>query len=408
MGTLHLHLDPVGGIAGDMVCAALLDAFPERLAGLRAAVGQLRPPDGWAVELERVAEPFAGRRFRVVLPPGPDLRHRRWRDIRRLLEGAGLTPAVQARAIDIFSRLADAEARVHGVVVDDVHFHEVGDWDSIVDIVGAAFLLDAAGIGSASCGPLPLGGGVVRSAHGPLPVPAPATLELACNLPWQDDGIGGERVTPTGAAILASLRPAPSASPGVLRHAGAGFGTRRLDGRPNCLRALCLEPATASLAGAETLLELVFDVDDQTAEDLAGALERLRAADGVLDVATLPVVGKAGRLAHHVRLLCRPDALPAAAERCLRESTTIGLRWHAVERLALPRRFVETDVEGRALTVKVVDRPGGRTAKVESRCLAGVEDAAERQRLRRIAEELALAALAGGSPVADDPTVGGE
>ncbi len=362
MGGLHLHLDPVGGIAGDMLCAALLDAFPDRLDGLRAAVTRLDPPAGWAVELEPVREPFAGRRFHVVLPARPDHRHRHWREIR----------------------------------------HEVGDWDSIVDIVGAAWLLDAAGVATASCGPLPLGGGNVRSAHGPLPVPAPATLELARGLRWHDDGIGGERVTPTGAAILAALRTAASPPPGVLQASGVGFGTRRLEGRPNCLRALFLEPTTATLPQTETLIEIAFDVDDQTAEDLAGALDRLRASDGVLDAATVPAVGKHGRLAQHVKLLCRPGSLPAVAQRCLRESTTIGLRWHPVERLALPRRFVEVEVEGRPLTVKVVDRPGGPTAKAESRCLADVGDAAERQRLRRLAEAAALA----GRP--DDPMDGGD
>jgi uncharacterized protein (TIGR00299 family) protein len=391
MGGLHLHLDPVGGIAGDMVCAALLDAFPDRLDGLRAAVAGLGPPEGLAVEIDPVTEPFAGRRFRVVLAPRPDHRHRHWREIRRLLDEAGLAAGVHARAVDIFSRLAAAEARVHGVAADDVEFHEVGDWDSIVDVVGAAYLLDAAGVAAASCGPLPLGGGNVRSAHGLLPVPAPATLELARGLRWHDDGIGGERVTPTGAAILAALRPAASPPPGTLRASGVGFGTRRLDGRPNCLRVLCLEPASAILPETETLLELAFDVDDQTAEDLAGALDRLRATAGVLDAATVAAIGKSGRLVHHVKLLCRPESLPLVAERCLRESSTIGLRWHAVERLALPRRFIEVDVEGRRMTVKVVDRPGGPTAKVESRCLARVEGADERQRLRRLAEEAALA-----------------
>jgi hypothetical protein len=402
MGGLHLHLDPVGGIAGDMFCAALLDAFPDRLEGLRAVVTRLGPPEGWAIELEPVSEPFAGLRFRVVLPPEPDHRHRHWRDIRSLLDRAGLEQAVHARTVDVFGRLAAAEARVHGVAVDEVAFHEVGDWDSIVDVVGAAYLLHSAGVETVSCGPLPLGGGVVRSAHGLLPVPAPATLELTHGLSWHDDGAAGERVTPTGAAILAALRPVHSPPVGALCWTGVGFGTRRLAGRPNCLRVLCLEPVAATLPGAETLLELAFDVDDQTAEDLAAALDRLRSTDGVLDVATVPAIGKSGRLAQHVQLLCRPESLPTIAERCLRETSTIGLRWHRVERLALPRRFVEVEVEGRVLTVKVVDRPGGPTAKVESRCLAGVEGAAERRRHGRLAEDAAL-----GQRPDDPPDSGG-
>jgi hypothetical protein len=155
---------------------------------------------------------------------------------------------------------------------------------------------------------------------------------------------------------------------------------------------LCLERADSAIPGAtvEQLTELAFEVDDQSPEDLAAALDRLRAAAGVRDVNALGQVGKSGRLAQGVRLLLEPEALQAVIDRCLRETTTIGLRWHAVERLALARRQVEVDVEGRRLQVKVVERPGGATAKVESRSLAGIADAAERARLRRLAEEAAL------------------
>jgi len=390
---MRLHFDPVGGVAGDMLCAALLDAFPERLEGLSATVATLGPPDGWSLELEPVQSPLRGRRFRVTLPARPDHRHRHWRDIRELLEDRLADGGVRARALDIFERLAEAEARVHGVPVDDVEFHEVGDWDSIIDIVGAAYLLEALDLRGASCGPLPLGGGTVRTAHGELPVPAPATLRLLEGFAVHDDGIAGERVTPTGAAILAALPRVPAAS-GILRASGVGFGTRSLGVRPNCLRVLCFEDASARVPGAvvERLVELAFEVDDQSPEDLAAALDRLRAADGVLDANTLAQVGKAGRIAQGVRLLLRPEALQNVVDRCLRETTTIGVRWRTVERLALARRQVEVEIEGRRLEVKVVERPGGATAKVESRSLAGVADAAERTRLRRLAEAAALRA----------------
>jgi hypothetical protein len=158
---------------------------------------------------------------------------------------------------------------------------------------------------------------------------------------------------------------------------------------------LCFDGTGLAIPGAavEQLVELAFEVDDQSPEDLAAALERLRAAEGVLDVNTLMQVGKAGRLAQGVRLLVRPEALQAVVDRCLRETTTIGLRWSAVERLALARRQVEVQVEGRRLEVKIVDRPSGPTAKVESRSLGDVADAAERTRLRRLAEGAALAEL---------------
>ena len=388
---ISLHLDPVGGIAGDMLCAALLDAFPAHLDGLKATVAALGPPEGWSVELQSVSSPLRGHRFQVGLPVRPDHRHRHWCDIRALLEERLTDGGVRSRALAVFERLAQAEARVHGVPVDEVEFHEVGDWDSIVDIVGAAYLLERLDVRGASCGPLPLGAGTVRTAHGELPVPAPATLQLLAGFAFHDDGIGGERVTPTGAAILAALPRVPAPG-GVLQATGVGFGTRSLGARPNCLRVLCFDRTGLAIPGAvvEQLIEVAFEVDDQSPEDLAAALDRLRAAAGVLDVNTLTQVGKAGRLAQGVRLLVRPEALQAVVDRCLRATTTIGLRWCAVERLALARRQLEVDIEGRRLEVKIVERPGGATAKVESRSLADVADAAERARLRRLAEAAAL------------------
>ena len=390
---LRLHFDPVGGIAGDMLCAALLDAFPAHLDGLRATVASLGPPHGWSVEVEAVSSPLRGSRFRVLLPRRPDHRHRHWLDIRALLEERLADDGVRSRALAIFEGLAQAEARVHGVPIEAVEFHEVGDWDSITDIVGAAYLLERLDVRGASCGPLPLGGGTVRTAHGELPVPAPATLELLEGFAFHDDGIAGERVTPTGAAILAALPRVPAAS-GILRATGVGFGTRNLGAKPNCLRVLCFEAGSTAIPGAtiEQLIELAFEVDDLPPEDLAAALDRLRSIEGVLDANTLPQVGKAGRLAQGVRLLLRPEVLHAVVDRCLRETSTIGLRWHAVERLALARRQVDVEIEGRRLEVKVVERPGGATAKVESRSLADVADAAERARLRRLAEAAALRA----------------
>jgi uncharacterized protein (DUF111 family) len=238
---------------------------------------------------------------------------------------------------------------------------------------------------------LPLGGGTVLTAHGELPVPAPATLELLAGFPFHDDGIGGERVTPTGAAILATL-PRVAVAEGVLMATGVGFGTRSLGARPNCLRVLGFEHADPAIPSAvvEQLIALAFEVDDQSPEDLAAALDRLRACAGVLDVHALSQAGKSGRIAQGVRILLRPEALPSVVDRCLRETATIGLRWHPVERLALARRQVEVEVEGRRLEVKIVERPGGATAKVESRSLADVADAAERARLRRLAEAAAL------------------
>jgi uncharacterized protein (TIGR00299 family) protein len=385
---MHLHLDPVGGVAGDMFCAAILDAFPDYIEGLRRSVIVLHPPDGWTVDLEACTHPVSGRRFGVHLPRRPISPSRTWGDIRAMLERAPLHPGVTKHALAIFGHLAEAEAAVHSSHVDEVHFHEVGGWDSIIDIVGAAYLIDRLGIVSASCGSLPWGGGLVQSMHGVLPIPAPATLRLLEGFQWHDDGVIGERVTPTGAAILRHLVSAGDVR-GKLRTHGVGFGTRTLGAIPNCLRVMIFEAPLASLPG-ERLIELAFEVDDQTPEDLAQALDRLRALEGVLNVLTVPAVGKAGRLTNGVRLLLRPEQLQFLIDACFRETTTIGLRWHVVDRAKLPRRAMEIEVAGRRLEVKVVERPGGRTAKVEARSLQDEARVVERQRLRTLGQKAAL------------------
>ena len=385
---MHLHLDPVGGIAGDMFCAAILDAFPEYIDGLRQNIVALDPPDGWAVELETCQHPLRGRRFGVHLPDRPVPPHRTWGDIRAMLERAPIEAGVRRQALAIFDRLAEAEAAVHSSHVDEVHFHELGGWDSIIDIVGAAYLIDRLGIVSASCGSLPWGGGTVQSMHGILPVPAPATLRLLKGFRWHDDGVMGERVTPTGAAILRSLVSTEEVD-GTLRMHGVGFGARSLGAIPNCLRVMIFETSLVSLP-RERVIELAFEVDDQTPEDLAQALDRLRAREGVLDVLTVPAVGKAGRLTNGVRLLLRPEQLRFLIDACFRETTTIGLRWHVVDRARLPRHAMEIEAGGRRLEVKVVERPGGRTAKVEARSLQDEARVVERQRLRTLGQKTAL------------------
>ena len=231
--------------------------------------------------------------------------HRRFADIRAWIEGSRLDRPVAERAAAIFTLLAEAEAEVHGIAAADVTFHEVGAWDSIADVVCAAWLIDSLKPVSWSSAPLPLGGGRVATAHGVLPVPAPATALLLAGTPVHHDGVGGERVTPTGAAILRYLGPAFDAAglAGRISRTGHGFGARRLDGMSNVLRALVLDTAGGGAGRGhpweeETVGVCAFEVDDQTAEDLAVGLERLRAGDGVLDVVQTPVFGKKGRIYH--------------------------------------------------------------------------------------------------------------
>ena len=244
----HLHLDPVGGVAGDMFAAAMLDAFPEFETAALALVAEVTGGAARA-SLDRAPKGgFAG--AHLVIEAEHEHAHRHLSDVRAMLEGcAALPPAATAIAVDIFTRLAEAEAQVHGTSVEAVRFHEVGALDSIADIALAGFLIDAAGAASWSCGPLPLGGGTVRTAHGMMPVPAPATARLMEGFETVDDGLAGERVTPTGAAILAHLRPriVPRRPSAILAGSGTGFGTRILPDRPNALRVLVLEGASPNL-----------------------------------------------------------------------------------------------------------------------------------------------------------------
>jgi len=394
----HIHLHPLGGAAGDMFVACLLDAFPEhRAAAVEAAealahVGcRLLPHEDGTL---------TGSRFVVEDAPhdhGHGHGHAHWRGIRARLEDLSLAPAVRAHAVDIFAVLAEAEGRIHGVPADAVTFHEVGAADSIADIVAAAAVIEAVGPARWSVAPLPLGGGTVQTAHGMMPVPAPATALLLEGFAMHDDGIAGERVTPTGAAILRYLECGATAPVrGTLRRSGYGFGTRRLPGVSNCLRALVFEDgAAASAPGHRELAVISFEVDDQSGEDLATGLERLRALPGVHDVLQMAAFGKKSRLAVHVQVLAAPDALDAAVEACFRETTTIGLRTHMAEGRALARRFAAVEVDGQEATVKLVERPGEDggtvvTGKAEADHLRPVASHAARMRLRQQAEQLAV------------------
>jgi len=399
---VHVHLDAIGGVAGDMFLAALLDARPDLADGALRAIRAAGLPKGWTAEaVDHLADGLAGRRFHV-LPPAHGVHHRdhphehhhhhvAFSDIRAMIERSALDEGVKARAIAIFRLLAEAEGAVHGKDPEDVHFHEVADWDSVADIVGAAFVIEALGGATWSVSALPLGGGRVKTAHGVLPVPAPATARLLEGFETLDDGIAGERITPTGAAILKALAPTRRMPSGVaLAASGTGFGTRVLPGLPNMLRALLFETGAAEAApGRESEVAVIaFEVDDQTPEDLAAGLDKLRAEADVLDVTQAAVLGKKGRMMAAVQVLCRVPALERVAAACFAETTTIGLRWHLARRFELDRRTATVD----GVRVKVVSRPGGPTAKAEMDDIreipgghparAAVRDAAEADAVR--------------------------
>ena len=389
----RFHLDPVGGIAGDMFAAALLDARPELADGLRAALGGLQLPPSVDIGIEPHGDAaLTGRRFRVTAPADESHVHVRLADVRARLEAARIEPAVGGHALAIFTLLAEAEGAVHGMDPDEVTFHEVGAWDATVDIVAAAHLIEALGPARWSCGAIPLGSGRVRCAHGLLPVPAPAVVHLLRGLATHDDGIAGERVTPTGAAILAHLAPSQGAAPEAetLTGVGTGFGSRTLPGLSNVLRVLAFAPVAAA-ALQESVAVLRFEIDDQTPEDLALGLDRLRARPGILDVVQWPVYGKKGRMLAAVQVLAEAAARDAALDAVFAETTTLGVRWSHVSRSALAR---DTATHGDALgtvRVKRARRPGGAvTAKAELADLAESAGHAVRQERRRSAEAKAL------------------
>jgi uncharacterized protein (TIGR00299 family) protein len=283
---------------------------------------------------------------------GPPRRHEHahnsWREIRALIEGSKISEGARKRALDIFSRIAEAEAKVHGVSPGDVAFHEVGALDSIIDIVGTAVCLDILKPDRITCGEIELGGGTVKCAHGILPVPAPATLLLGQGLPVRTGGFNKEMTTPTGAAILAASVDEFITGPASFRElkTGVGIGKRKME-KPNLLRVSWREtPETVSPlpqdSGSrpwktEALTLLEANIDDMTGEALGFLMERLFEA-GALDVSFGSIVMKKSRPGSQVSVLARPGDLDALRECLFRNSTTIGFREIPVNRVSLRRQ----------------------------------------------------------------------
>ena len=363
-----------------------------RAAGLPKDIGVLIQP----------FQDFAltGLRFLVNEPPPAANRsvshdHRAFADILAALTSSALDRNVRDRAIDMYTRLAEVEGQIHGVATQDVSFHELGGWDSIADMVGAAFLIESCGAASWSIGSLPKGSGMVKTAHGPLPVPSPATARLLEGFAWHDDGRPGERVTPTGAAIVRHLNCADALPPGGQRlsASGYGFGTRRFMGMSNTLRVMVFDDRRISGLAREEIAVIMFELDDQTAEDIALAIDHLREMEGVMDVLQMPAYGKKGRLMTHLQLLCAPRVLEGVLAACFGQTGTLGIRYHIAQRAILPREEIAVSLDAATLRVKVAQRPGDSiTAKLESDDLRGARAAtqAQRERMRHEAERLAL------------------
>ena len=346
-----LYLEPVGGIAGDMFLAAAIDLGVE----VDALVGQLRSlaVPGWELKVSR-AERHAlfGTHVEVVVKDPEGHPHRSWKDIDALISASKLSTRARARALEVFRRIGEVEAAIHGTTLDQIHFHEVGAVDSIVDICGAAVALDLLGNPAVFSSPPPLGSGTIRIAHGVVPVPVPATLALLKDLPVKFEGVG-ECTTPTGAALLrsfATIAPPPQL---VVEKIGYGMGTKDMKDRANTLRMTL--GREVKQAGADTLTVVECNLDDCSPQLLGAVLEGV-IGKGALDAWVLPAVMKKSRPGHLLGVLTDGEHKAAVIDTLLRETTTLGVREYEVKRTILERRFETVQTPWGAVRMKLGTR----------------------------------------------------
>jgi uncharacterized protein (TIGR00299 family) protein len=448
----HAWIDASAGVAGDMLLGALIDAGAG-LPAVRRAVDAVVPG---SVRLTATTVTRAGLRALQVRaqPLVADPPHRTWRGIRELLAGAGLAARVRDRATSVFARLADAEAHVHGIPAEQVHFHEVGALDSLADVVGVCAALEELGVATLTAGEVAVGSGRVRTGHGDLPVPVPAVAQLARG--WRvRAGGSGELATPTGMATIRALAAGCEDLPAMtVDEVGVGAGGRDVPGRANVVRVLVgtvtpaapgalgtVTPAAPGVAGTVTpgmpgaagtvtpaapgapgapgtvtpaapgttgtvvdrleapgdtapastaggagaaMTVLEANVDDLDPRLWPGVLAGLLRS-GAVDAWLVPIVMKKGRPAHTLSVLCHPDRAEAVRERMLRDTTTLGVRQGLLHRYAVPRAFVDIDLDGGTVAVKVAHRDG-----VITQVMPEFDDVAAAARRLREPERLVL------------------
>jgi pyridinium-3,5-bisthiocarboxylic acid mononucleotide nickel chelatase len=353
MKTVNIaYFDCFSGISGDMVLGALVDAG----ADLRQIESELRKLglDGWTISAEKVKRRalFA---TQVKVEARDDQPHRSLSAILKMIDRAGLAPRAAARARKIFQRLGEAEARVHQIPVENVHFHEVGAVDSIVDIVGAAIGFELLGIDEFACSALDVGAGQVKTAHGLLPVPAPATVELLRGAPTVSSGIARELVTPTGAAIATTLSTRYAEIPSMtLRAAGYGAGSADLAEKPNVMRLLIGDRATSEAGEYWDAPVSVIEANlDDMSPQIYGYFVELALVAGALDVYSTPVQMKKNRPGVLLTILCKPEDVVRLVDLVFRETTTIGVRTYEARRKTLDRESVPVETPFGAVRVKI-------------------------------------------------------
>jgi uncharacterized protein (TIGR00299 family) protein len=368
------YFDCFSGISGDMTLGALVDAGCA-VEHLRAELRGLEVP-GWELRAEKVWKNGMAATY-VKVNTEDQSKHRSLGAIREILQKSQLAPVVRERAGAIFQKLGEAEARVHDVPLEKVHFHEVGAVDAIVDIVGACIGFHALGIDRFACSPLNVGGGTAKMAHGVLPVPAPATANLLQGKPTYSNGVQKELVTPTGAAIVATLcdsfGPQPAMSVSAI---GYGAGTADLEGQPNVVRIMVgevVEDRRGREEGApagvpvlegfdEEIAVIEANLDDMNPQIYGYFLEKALGA-GALDVYTTPVQMKKNRPGTLLTVLGKPQDTNALMSLIFAETTTFGVRTYRAQRRVLPREWVHVGTEFGEVRIKV-SRVNGRILHV--------------------------------------------
>jgi len=349
------YFDCFAGISGDMTLGALIGAGadPVRLRDGLAGLGV----GGYRIEVgTKIKGPIEATDVCVVLDEHHSHHHRRLKEIRETIRSANLNERVKQTAERIFNRLAEAEAKVHGRSPEEVHFHEVGAVDAIVDIVGTAICLEMIGWPKVVAGPMPTFHGYATGSHGTFPLPAPATAEILRGVPWRKLDIEGELVTPTGAAIIAEIASGFGEMPAMTVET-IGYGAGKSDfGIPNVLRVMVGEesvsvPATRSVTVIET------NIDDLNPQFYETAMERLFAA-GALDVFLTPIQMKKNRPGTLLSVICEPVEAESLAAIVLAETSTLGVRMSRWERVCLDRRWEEIVTEFGTIRIKIGERDG--------------------------------------------------
>ena len=355
------YFDCFSGISGDMTLGALVDAGCS-LELLRSGLEGLQIP-GWTISSEKVWKNGMAATF-VRVATEDQAKHRSLSSILEIFDKAQLSESVRKNAAAIFRKLGEAEASVHDVALEKIHFHEVGAVDAIVDIVGACIAFDALGIEKFACSPLNVGGGTAKMAHGVLPVPAPATAKLLQGKPTYSNGVQRELVTPTGAAIVSTLCDSFGPQPQMtVSSIGYGAGSIELEGQPNVVRIMIGEAADKVITGFDEEISVIeANLDDMNPQIYGYFLEKALAA-GALDVYTTPVQMKKNRPGTLLTLLCKPQDTNSLMSLVFAETTTFGARTYRAQRRTLPRESVNVHTQFGDVRVKL-SRVNGRILHV--------------------------------------------